>query len=60
LDIVIFENIVLTYIPATTGGETKQVICLVASNKMSSWPSAWIICAPTGWRVVKLGIGDFV
>jgi hypothetical protein len=59
LDIVIFENIVLTYIHTATGRETKQVLCLVASNKMSSWPSAWISSASTGWHVVKLDAGDF-
>jgi len=56
LDIVIFENIVLTYIHAATGRETNQVLCLVASNKMS----AWISSVPTGWHVVKLGTGDLV
>ena len=60
MDIVIFENVVLTYIHAATGRETKQVLCLVASNKMSSWPSAWINSPPTGWRVVKLDTGDLV
>jgi len=44
LDIVIFEDVVLTYIHAATDKETNQVLCLVASNKMSSWPSVDQLC----------------
>jgi hypothetical protein len=55
---MLFENIILTYVHAATGRETA-ISLLVASNKMSSWPSAWISSAPTGWIVVKV-IGDLV
>ena len=60
LDIVILENIVLTYVHASAGSKTKQFLCLVASNKMSLWPFAWISSAPTGCHVVKLDISVIV